>query len=129
MGNLNELLTSKELETNALKGELTHLESLSRGRSRASADTADSGLGEFKGGFTTYSVTHRFNFIGHCNFFRLGSFTSDFRVRLSMKEAELNSKLQKYGSLGKLREREFYALMHATFHVTVGPSVAIHFAY
>ena len=45
--NLNELVTSKQLEINALKGELTHLESLSRGRSRASADTADSGLSEF----------------------------------------------------------------------------------
>ena len=43
--NLSEVVTSKDLEINALKGELTHLESVSRGRGRASAET-DSGLGE-----------------------------------------------------------------------------------
>ena len=43
--NLNEVLTSKKLEINALKGELAHLESLSKGRSRSSVET-DSGLGE-----------------------------------------------------------------------------------
>ena len=43
--NLNEVLTSKKLEINALKGELAHLESLSKGRCRSSVET-DSGLGE-----------------------------------------------------------------------------------
>ena len=41
---LKEVVTSKQLEINALKGELAHLESVSRGRSRSSVET-DSGLG------------------------------------------------------------------------------------
>ena len=45
--NLNETLASKLSEIHALKGELKHLESLSKGRSRSSVET-DSALGQLR---------------------------------------------------------------------------------